>query len=80
MDSYRICNNYGQFDLVFGEGVKMKTGYLAFVGLYFLGLIIRTIYEQLKKAGRVNPKSILVSFIGEDWRKGNWNQITEKSI
>ena len=38
----------------------MKTGYLAFVGLYFLGLIIRAIYEQLKKAGRVNPKSIII--------------------
>ena len=33
----------------------MKTSYLAFAGLYFLGLIIRAIYEQLKKAGRVNP-------------------------
>ena len=35
----------------------MKTGYLAFMGLYFLGLIIRAIYEQLKKNGRIDPKS-----------------------
>ena len=38
----------------------MKTGYLVFLSLYFLGLIIRAIYEQLKKTGRVNPKSIIV--------------------
>ena len=35
----------------------MKTGYLVFMGLYFLGLIIRAIYEQLKKNGRIDPKS-----------------------
>jgi protein-S-isoprenylcysteine O-methyltransferase Ste14 len=35
----------------------MKTGYLVFVCLYFLGLAIRAIYEQLKKNGRINPKN-----------------------
>jgi len=35
----------------------MKTGYLVFVCLYFLGLIIRALYEQLKKNGRVDPKN-----------------------
>jgi protein-S-isoprenylcysteine O-methyltransferase Ste14 len=38
----------------------MKTGYLVFLGLYFLGLMIRAIYEQLKKAGRVNPKNMAI--------------------
>jgi protein-S-isoprenylcysteine O-methyltransferase Ste14 len=35
----------------------MKTGYLLFVGLYFLGLMIRVVYEQLKKNDRVDPKN-----------------------
>jgi len=35
----------------------MKPGYLVFMGLYFLGLMIRAIYEQLKKNGRIDPKS-----------------------
>jgi protein-S-isoprenylcysteine O-methyltransferase Ste14 len=35
----------------------MKTGYLVFVGLYFLGLMIRAAYEQLKKNGRIDPKN-----------------------
>lgn len=35
----------------------MITGYLVFVGLYFLGLMIRVIYEQLKKNGRIDPKN-----------------------
>ena len=34
----------------------MKTGYLVFAGLYFLGMIIRAVYEELKKKGRVSPK------------------------
>jgi protein-S-isoprenylcysteine O-methyltransferase Ste14 len=34
----------------------MKAGYLVFVGLYFLGMIIRAVYEELKKKGRVTPK------------------------
>ena len=34
----------------------MKTGYLVSTGLYFLGLMIRAIYEHLKKARRINPK------------------------
>jgi len=38
----------------------MKTGYLLFVGLYLLGLIIRAIYQQLKNTDRVNPKSKIV--------------------
>lgn len=38
----------------------MKTDYLVFLGLYFFGLMIRAIYEQLKRAGRVNPKSIII--------------------
>jgi len=33
----------------------MKTGYLVFVLLYFLGLMIRAVYEQLKKSARVDP-------------------------
>jgi protein-S-isoprenylcysteine O-methyltransferase Ste14 len=37
----------------------MKTGYFVFVGLYFLGMIIRAVYEKLKKKGRVNPKNII---------------------
>ncbi len=38
----------------------MKTIYLAFLGLYLGSLIIRTSYERLKKAGRVNPKSKII--------------------
>ena len=38
----------------------MKSGYLVFLGLYFFGLMIRAIYEQLKKTGRVNPKSVII--------------------
>jgi len=38
----------------------MKTAYLVFLGLYFLGLMIRAIYEHLKKAGRVNPRSRII--------------------
>ena len=38
----------------------MKTGYLVFLGLYFFGLLIRAGYEQLKKTGRVNPKSKII--------------------
>lgn len=33
----------------------MKTGYLVFFGLFFAPMI-RAIYEQLKKVGRINPK------------------------
>lgn len=35
----------------------MNTGFLVLVGLHFLGLIIRAIYELLKQDGRINPKS-----------------------
>ena len=38
----------------------MKTSYLVFVCLYFLGLMIRAIYEQLKKNRRVDPKSKVI--------------------
>ena len=37
----------------------MKTAYLLWVALYFLGLIIRAVYEQLKRDGRINPKSMI---------------------
>ena len=37
----------------------MKTGFLVFVCLYFLGLVIRVFYEHLKKNGRVDPKNKL---------------------
>jgi hypothetical protein len=39
---------------------KMNTDYLIFLGLYLLSLVIRTSYELLKKAGRVNPKNTMV--------------------
>jgi protein-S-isoprenylcysteine O-methyltransferase Ste14 len=35
----------------------MKTGYLVYAGLYFLGMIIRAVYEKLKEKGRVSPKN-----------------------
>ena len=38
----------------------MNTAYLVFLGLYLGSLIIRTSYELLKRAGRVNPKSTIV--------------------
>jgi len=38
----------------------MNTDYLIFLGLYLLSLAIRTSYELLKKAGRVNPKNTMV--------------------
>jgi protein-S-isoprenylcysteine O-methyltransferase Ste14 len=38
----------------------MNTDYLVFLCLYLSSLIIRTGYELLKKAGRVNPKSTIV--------------------
>ena len=38
----------------------MNTDYLVFLSLYLSSLIIRTGYELLKKAGRVNPKSMIV--------------------
>ena len=38
----------------------MNTDYLVFLGLYLSSLIIRTGYELLKKAGRVNTKSRIV--------------------
>jgi len=37
----------------------MKAGYLVFVGLYFLGMMIRAIYEKLKKNSRIGPKNII---------------------
>ena len=38
----------------------MNTYYLVFLGLYLGSLIIRTGYELLKKAGRVNPKRMII--------------------
>ena len=38
----------------------MNTNYLVFLGLYLGSLIVRTCYELLKKAGKVNPKSTTV--------------------
>ena len=38
----------------------MNTAYLVFLSLYLSSLIIRTGYELLKKAGRVNPKSVII--------------------
>ena len=38
----------------------MNTDYLVFLGLYLGSLVIRTSYELLKKAGRVNPKSMII--------------------
>jgi protein-S-isoprenylcysteine O-methyltransferase Ste14 len=38
----------------------MNTDYLLFLGLYLFTLLIRTSYELLKKAGRVNPKNTMV--------------------
>ena len=38
----------------------MTTDYLVSLGLYLGSLMIRTGYELLKKAGRVNPKGMMV--------------------
>jgi protein-S-isoprenylcysteine O-methyltransferase Ste14 len=38
----------------------MNTDYPIFIGLYLFTLLIRTSYELLKKAGRVNPKNTMV--------------------
>jgi protein-S-isoprenylcysteine O-methyltransferase Ste14 len=38
----------------------MNTTYSIFLGLYLGSLIIRTSYELLKKAGRVDPKNMIV--------------------
>jgi protein-S-isoprenylcysteine O-methyltransferase Ste14 len=38
----------------------VNTDYLVFLNLYLIGLMLRTGYELLKKAGRVNPKNIVV--------------------
>jgi protein-S-isoprenylcysteine O-methyltransferase Ste14 len=38
----------------------MNTDYQIFFGLYLFSLVIRTSYELLKKAGRVNPKNTVV--------------------
>jgi protein-S-isoprenylcysteine O-methyltransferase Ste14 len=42
------------------QGSSMNTNYLVFLGFYLGSLIIRTCYELLKKAGKVNPKSTTV--------------------
>jgi protein-S-isoprenylcysteine O-methyltransferase Ste14 len=45
----------------------MKTTYILLIGLCLMGLFIRTCYELLKRAGRVDPKSkavFPVVFIG----------------
>ena len=39
---------------------KAHTYYVVFVGLYLGSLIIRTGYELLKKASKVNPKSMII--------------------
>ena len=39
---------------------RMNTDYLIFLGLYLFSLMIRTSYELLKKARRVNPKNTMV--------------------
>ncbi|MDD4051412.1 MAG: isoprenylcysteine carboxylmethyltransferase family protein [candidate division Zixibacteria bacterium] len=36
----------------------MKSGYFIALCLYLIGLAIRTSYEMLKKAGKVNPQSV----------------------
>jgi protein-S-isoprenylcysteine O-methyltransferase Ste14 len=41
----------------------MKKVFLIALGLYLVGLIIRTGYEILKKAGKVNPKSKILFII-----------------
>ena len=41
----------------------MKTGYFVALGLYLVGLIIRTGYEILKKAGKENSKSMILFII-----------------
>ncbi len=38
----------------------MNTMYLVFLGLYLIGLIIRTSYELLKKAGKADTKNALL--------------------
>lgn len=38
----------------------MKASYLVFVGLYFLGMMIRAIYAELKKKDRLSPKNIII--------------------
>lgn len=38
----------------------MKPGYVIALGLYLTGLTIRTSYEMLKKAGKVNPKNVIL--------------------
>jgi protein-S-isoprenylcysteine O-methyltransferase Ste14 len=38
----------------------MKASYPVFVCLYFLGMIIRAVYEELKKKGRVSPKDRVI--------------------
>ncbi len=38
----------------------MNTSYFVFVGLYLLGILVRTIYEILKKAGRLDPKNKII--------------------
>lgn len=38
----------------------MQTGYFILVGLYFLGLVTRTVYELWKKTGRIDPKNKII--------------------
>jgi protein-S-isoprenylcysteine O-methyltransferase Ste14 len=37
----------------------MKPGYSITLGVYFMGLAIRTCYEMLKKTGKVSPKNTI---------------------
>ena len=45
---------------VLGERRRMNTDYFIFLGLYLFSLVLRTSYELLKKAHRVNPKNTMV--------------------
>ncbi len=38
----------------------MKTAYLVFLVIYLGGLAVRAFYELLKKAGKINPRNIII--------------------
>jgi protein-S-isoprenylcysteine O-methyltransferase Ste14 len=44
----------------FAKSAIMSTDYLIFLALYLFSLVIRTSYELLKKARKVNPRSTMV--------------------
>ena len=37
----------------------MSAPYLVFAGLFLIGLVVRNVYESLKKAGRIDTKDKL---------------------